>query len=65
MFPHRVEHRPLLARARHLGAALSGYDALYAALAEATDGRLGTGDQAFAATARTQLGLDVADLSGS
>ncbi|MGI9119488.1 MAG: type II toxin-antitoxin system VapC family toxin [Acidimicrobiales bacterium] len=60
----RVDHRPLLMRARELSSALSGYDALYAALADVTGGRLVTGDLAFAKTARSQLGLEVADLIG-
>lgn len=58
----RVPHRWLLDRARALSAALSGYDALYAALAEATGAPLVTGDEAFARTARAQLHLDVVDL---
>ncbi len=60
----RVDHRPLLTRARELSSALSGYDALYAALAEVAGGRLVTGDLALAKTARSQLGLEVADLVG-
>lgn len=55
----RVDPRPLLARARLLAAALSGYDALYAALAEALDATLVTGDGRLAATAREQFGLSV------
>lgn len=58
----RVDHRPLLARASEMSAALSGYDALYAALAHAAGGRLVTGDRAFASTARAQFALDVAEL---
>lgn len=58
----RVDHRPLLERARALSAALSGYDALYATVAELSGSRLVTGDAAFASTARSQLGLDVVDL---
>jgi predicted nucleic acid-binding protein len=56
----RVDHRPLLDPARQLSTALSGYDALYAALAQALDARLVTTDRAFAATASSQLGLEVA-----
>jgi len=59
----RVDHRPLLARATIFSAALSGYDALYAALAEAVDGRLVTADARFAETARSQLGLRVVDVA--
>lgn len=58
----RMDHRPLLSRAREMSVALSGYDALYAALADAARGRLVTGDRAFASTARSQFGLDVAQV---
>lgn len=58
----RVDPRPLLEAAHRLTAALSGYDALYAALAEATGAALVTGDRRLAATARRQLGLAVVDL---
>ncbi len=58
----RVDHRPLLHRARQLSAALSGYDALYAALADLSGAMLVTGDRSFASTARSQFGVDVADL---
>lgn len=60
----RVDHRHLLDRAERLAAALSGYDALYAALAELTGAQLVSCDRAFAATARAQLGLEVVDLPG-
>jgi predicted nucleic acid-binding protein len=59
----RVDHRPLLERALVLSAALSGYDALYAALAELAGATIVTGDGALASTARTQLGLEVAELT--
>jgi predicted nucleic acid-binding protein len=59
---YRYDHRPLLPRAHELSAAVSGYDALYAALADLTGATLVTGDRAFASTARAQLGLDVADI---
>jgi len=59
----RMDHRPLLARATSFSAALSGYDALCAALAEAVDGRLVTADARFAETARSQLGLRVVDVA--
>lgn len=59
----RVDHRPLLIAARKLSPALSGYDALYAALAGVVGGRLVTGNLALAKTARSQLGLEVADLT--
>lgn len=58
----RIDHRPLLSRAYDMSAALSGYDALYAALADAAHGRLVTGDRAFASTARSQFALEVAEL---
>lgn len=58
----RVDQRPLLGRARALSVALSGYDALYAALAEELGCVLVTGDAGLAATARSQFGLAVADL---
>ncbi|MET0830970.1 MAG: type II toxin-antitoxin system VapC family toxin [Acidimicrobiia bacterium] len=58
----RFDHRPLLPRARELSEAISGYDALYAALADLTGATLVTGDRAFARTARAQLGLAVADI---
>lgn len=60
----RIDHRPLLARAREMTGSLSGYDALYAALADLTSARLVTGDRRLAATARSQLGLEVVDLPG-
>ena len=41
---HRCDHRPLLVRARRFAAALSGYDALYAAAAAAYGASLLTGD---------------------
>ncbi len=48
----RVDHRPLLAQAHRMTKALSGDDALYAALAGLARGRLVTGDRSFASTAR-------------
>lgn len=59
----RVDHRLLMTRATEFSAALSGYDALYAALAAELDATLVTGDDKFARTARSQLALRVADLS--
>lgn len=59
----RVDHRPLLLRARELSDALSGYDALYAALADVGSGTLVTGDRGLAETARSQLGLHVTDIT--
>ncbi len=58
----RIDHRPLLGRALEMSTALSGYDALYSALAEDSGGRLVTGDRAFGLTAREQFALDVAEL---
>lgn len=60
----RVDHRLLLARALEMSAALSGYDALYAALAEAARALLVTGDRGFASTADSQFSVEVADLAG-
>lgn len=62
----RLSHRPLLAEATRLGAALSGYDALYAAAAVIMDQPLWTADRRLASTARRQFNLDcvvVADLT--
>lgn len=54
----RFDPRPLLERAAHFSAALSGYDALYAALADSLEATLLTGDRRLARTASRQLGLD-------
>lgn len=59
---HRIDHRRLFPRAQTFAAALSGYDALYAALAAELDATLVTGDLALAKTARIQLNLTIADL---
>lgn len=59
---HRVDHRRLFPQAQTFSAALSGYDALYAALAAQLDATLVTGDLALARTARAQFHLAVADL---
>ncbi len=53
----RVANRELLATASRLTSALSGYDALYAALAVLLDASVITSDSGFASTAATQLGL--------
>ena len=58
----RFDHRPRLLAAARLPAALSGYDALYAILAVEFDAALVTTDEAFARTAREQLGIEVSDL---
>lgn len=58
----RVDHRPLLATAEQLTVALSGYDALYAALARETGTRLVTGDRRLAAIATSQFGIDAPTL---
>lgn len=60
----RVDHRLLVVRARQLSAALSGYDALYAALADLAGAPLLTADRALASTARAQFGIAVVDLPG-
>lgn len=60
----RVDHRLLLDTAVELSAALSGYDALYAALAVQLGATLVTGDARFRDTAAGQLHLPVADLPG-
>jgi len=58
----RVDHRLLLATAGAMGMALSGYDALYAALAVELGATLVTGDAGLAATAAFQFGITVAPL---
>ncbi len=55
----RVDQRPLLERAKEFSVALSGYDAIYAALAEGLEATLVTGDRGLAETARVQFGLTV------
>jgi predicted nucleic acid-binding protein len=55
----RLSHRPLLARAQRLGAALSGYDALYAAAAEWLGATLLTTDGRLARTCNEQLAIPV------
>lgn len=55
----RVDQAPLLPAARRHAAALSGYDALYVALAEELDGTLVTTDACLARTAGEQAGLAV------
>lgn len=55
----RVEQAPLLPAARRHAAALSGYDALYVALAEELDGVLVTTDTRLARTAGEQAGVVV------
>lgn len=54
----RVHHAGLLASAARLGASLSGYDALYAATAEALGRPLWTADARLARTCRDQFDLD-------
>lgn len=54
----RVSHVGLLATATRLGAALSGYDALYAAAAEVLGQPLWTADACLARTCTDQFGLD-------
>lgn len=60
----RVDHRPLLSRARALAAALSGYDALYVAAAAELGADLLTADRRLARTARRQFAQTVVDLPG-
>ena len=58
----RFDHRPRLFGAASISAALSGYDSLYAVLAIELEATLVTADKAFARTASSQLGIEVADL---
>ena len=58
----RFDHRPRLFGAANLSTALSGYDSLYAVLAIELEATLVTTDKAFARTASSQLGIEVADL---
>lgn len=60
----RFDHRPRLRAAANLSSALSGYDSLYAALAIELGAGLVTVDERFARTARSQLGLEVRELTG-
>jgi predicted nucleic acid-binding protein len=55
----RLDHRPLLAAARRFGWALSGYDALYAAAADALSATLLTTDLRFAHACARQFALPV------
>lgn len=55
----RVAHVPLLAAAARLGRALSGYDALYVAVADALGATLWTTDARLARTATQQAGVRV------
>ncbi len=59
-----IEHRPPLQAAAAMSAALSGYDALYAALAAELGCRLVTADTGLARTVRAQLGGE-AELLGT
>lgn len=52
----RVDHRPLLEAVAAMSTALSGYEALYAALAAELGCRLVTADERLARTVRAQLG---------
>ena len=61
----RIDHRVLLADAVVRTAALSGYDALYAALSARLGCRLVTADGPLAATVRQQLGGEVEVLGTS
>ncbi|MBW3606394.1 MAG: PIN domain-containing protein [Actinobacteria bacterium] len=59
----RIDHRPLLATAVRLAVAMSGYDALYAALAREIGATLVTADRRLARTAARRFDLAVLDLS--
>jgi predicted nucleic acid-binding protein len=59
----RVDQRPIMREAQRYAACLSGYDALYAALAARLDAELLTTDARFAKAAGTQLGVRVVDLA--
>lgn len=59
----RVDHRPLLVTAARFAAAMSGYDALYAALAHETDATLVTADGRLARTASRQFGIATLDVT--
>lgn len=61
----RLSHGPLLAEATRLGAALSGYDALYAAAASILDASLWTADARLARTVRDQFRLAANDVATS
>lgn len=61
----RLPHVPLLAGATRLGRALSGYDALYVAAAEALGATLWTADARLARTVEEQVGLPVQAVESS
>lgn len=61
----RVEHSVLLKAAFEVSAALSGYDALYVALARQLSCPLVTADGRLARTARRQFGLTVEEVTTS
>lgn len=61
----RVEHSVLLLDAFSMSAALSGYDALYVALARQLRCPLLTADARLARTARLQFGLAVEEVTTS
>lgn len=62
---HRVSHRGLLVEATRLGAALSGYDALYVATARVLDRPLWTADVRLARTAHRQFGVEAIAVASS
>ena len=59
----RIDQRPIMRDAQRCAACLSGYDALYAALATRLDAELLTTDRRFATAASAQLGVRVVDLT--
>jgi predicted nucleic acid-binding protein len=59
----RIDQRPIMRDAQRLAHCLSGYDALYAAVAARLDAELLTTDERFARAATAQLGLRVLDLT--
>lgn len=60
---HRLSHRGLLLDATRLGAALSGYDALYAAAALLLGQTLWTANARLARTARDQFAIEVVEVA--
>lgn len=61
----RIGHVGLLATATRMGAALSGYDALYAATAQVLGRTLWTADRRLARTCRDQFDLDCTVVTSS
>lgn len=59
----RVDHRPLFDLAADFSAAMSGYDALYAALARVTSATLVTADRRLARTATERFAIAALDVT--